>query len=73
MTAFDSLAAAETLENAGLDPKHAKTHAALLRDAASAGRDDMATKRDLAELKADMTWRLILIAGVIIAAVKLIP
>ena len=33
----------------------------------------MATKRDLAELKADLTWRLILFAGVIVAAVKLIP
>ena len=59
MPTFDSLAAAEALENAGLEPKHAKAHAALLRDAA--------------ELKADMTWRLILIGGVIVAAVKLIP
>ena len=33
----------------------------------------MVTKRDLAELQAAMTLRLILIAGVIVAAVKLIP
>ncbi len=33
----------------------------------------MATKQDLVELKADMTWRMILIAGVSVAAVKLIP
>ena len=33
----------------------------------------MATKRDLAEFKADMTWRLLIMAGIIVAAVKLIP
>ena len=82
--AFDTLAAAEALEQAGATPKLAKAHAAQLRSAAEAARGDLATKADLAELKAELkadlytlTWRLLglVIAAnaLLVAAVKLIP
>ena len=51
-TAFDTLAAAEALEQAGATPKLAKAHAAQLRSAAEAARGELATRADLAELKA---------------------
>ena len=82
--AFDTLAAAEALEQAGATPKLAKAHAAQLRSAAEAARGDLATKADLAELKAELkadlytlTWRflgLVIAANaLLVAAVKLIP
>ena len=52
VAAFDTLAAAEALQNAGIEPKRAKAIVAIARDAAGAGRDELATKADLAELKA---------------------
>ena len=71
-TAFDTLAAAEALEQAGATPKLAKAHAAQLRSAAEAARGELATKADLAELKAELkadlnslTWRMI---GLVVAA-----
>ena len=81
---FDTLAAAEALEQAGATPKLAKAHAAQLRSAAEAAHGDLATKADLAELKAELkadmhtlTWRLLglVIAAnaLLVAAVKLIP
>ena len=85
--AFDTLAAAKALEAAGIGKDHAEAIAAVARDAAESGGDDAATKTDLAvvktdiaelktELKADMvtlTWRMVGLAAVIVAAVKLIP
>ena len=85
--AFDTLAAARTLQAAGMGKDHAEAIAAVARDAADAASDDAATKTDLAvvktdiaelkaELKADMvtlTWRMVGLAAVIVAAVKLIP
>ena len=91
--AFDTLAAARTLQAAGMGKDHAEAVAAVARDAADAGDDDAATRTDLAglkaELKADMaelkaeaefktdmltlTWRMVGLAAVVVAAVKLIP
>ena len=85
--AFDTLAAAKALEAAGMGKDHAEAIAAVSRAAADAGDDNAATKTDLAavktdiaelkaELKADMltlTWRMVGLAAVIVAAVKLIP
>lgn len=69
---FDTLAAAEALEQAGATPELAKAHAAQLRSAAEAARGELATKADLAELKAELkadlqslTWRMI---GFVVAA-----
>ena len=91
VAAFDTLAAARTLQAAGMGKDHAEAIAAIARDAADAASDNAATKADLgglqsdlkadmaeikAELKADMvtlTWRMVGLAAVIVAAVKLIP
>ena len=56
----------------------------MVRDAVGADREQLATKADLAELRAAtradlaalearLTWRLVGIAAAIVAAVKLIP
>ncbi len=93
--AFDTLAAARTLQAAGLGEGPAEAIAGIFRDAADAASGDAATKADLAglkaELKADMaelkaelkaefktdmltlTWRMVGLAAVVVAAVKLIP
>ncbi len=80
VAAFDTLAAARALEAAGMAKGPAEAIAAIARDAADAGNHNLATKTDLAglkaELKADMaalTWRMVGLAAVIVAAVKLIP
>ena len=67
---FDTLAVAEALQDAGLDAEKAKAIIATARAAAGAGREELATKTDLAELgaefKADiaalesrLTWRMV--------------
>ena len=86
--AFDTLAAAEALEAAGMEPRQAKACAAQLREAANAGQDALATKADLSSLRqatqadlsaleARLTWRIVglVIAAnaLLVAAVKLIP
>ncbi len=80
VAAFDTLAAAKALEAAGMGKDHSEAIAAIARDAADAGSDNVATKADLAELKAELkadmvtlTWRMVGLAAVIVAAVKLIP
>ncbi len=80
VAAFDTLAAARALEAAGVGKGPAEAIAAIARDAADAGNDTLATKTDLAELKAELkadmaalTWRMVGLAAVIVAAVKLIP
>ena len=54
MDGFDTLAAAEALENAGMEPKQAKACAAQMRAAVGAGRAELATKADIAAVKADI-------------------
>ena len=49
---FDTLAAARKLEHAGMDVKQA---------------EGVATKADLAELKAALTWRMFLVVGGLLA------
>ena len=67
---FDTLAYMRRLEAAGIEPKQAEA----VRDAVT---ESAATKADLkaatAELKAELTWRMVLLGGVVVAAVKLIP
>lgn len=76
--AIDTLQIADDLEAAGLERQQAKAIAHAVRQ----GRGDLATKGDLAELatKAELatletrlTWRMLAIAGFIIAAIKLLP
>lgn len=75
--AFDTLAAARALKDAGVEPEHAEAIANAVREAANVGREELATKSDLAALELRLTNKLyavaIGIAGVTIAAVKLIP
>ena len=77
---FDTLTAARELEAAGIERRQAEAIAEGMRRAAGADRDELATKADLAEVRADLaalearlTWRLVGIAAAIVAAVKLIP
>ncbi len=82
---FDTLAVASALKDAGVEPAHAEAIANTVR-AAAAGREELATKADLAvlatktdlaELELRMTNKLyavaIAIVGLTVAAVKLIP
>lgn len=72
---FDTLAAAEALEAAGVDPAQAKAHAAQLQAAAHAAepvtQDQMNSALARQELRL-VRWMLI-IGGAVVAAVKLIP
>ena len=49
---FDTLTTARELEAAGVERRQAEAHAEVLRRAVSADRDELATKADLAELRA---------------------
>ena len=66
--AFDTLSVARDLEAVGIERRQAEAHAEALRQAVSADRDELATKADIADLKADMLKVAIGIAvGVVIA------
>ena len=52
--AFDTLTAARDLEAAGIERRQAEAIAGTVRTAAAADREALATKADLAELRADM-------------------
>ena len=56
---FDALSAARALEAAGVERRQAEAHAEALRQAATADRDELATKAHLdnlrSELRADLT------------------
>ena len=51
---FDTLSAARELKAAGIEPEHAEAIAGTVRQATAADREALATKADLAELRADM-------------------
>ena len=75
---IDTLAYAQRLEAAGVAPEQAKAHAEATRDAVTENAaTKAATETDLratvAELKAELTWRMVLLGGAMIAAIKLIP
>lgn len=61
---FDTLAAARTLENAGMDAAQAEAVTETIRTAVD---QNAATKADLAELKEALTWRVFLIVGGLLA------
>ena len=84
VAAFDTYTAAKRLRDAGFDERQAEAAVSMVRDAAGAAREQLATKADLdalesradaklAALEARLTWRLVGIAAAIVAAVKLIP
>ena len=51
---FDALAATRDLEAAGIERRQAEAIAEGMREAAGADRAELATKADLAELRADL-------------------
>ena len=75
-TTFNPLAAARDLEAAGVDRRQAEAHAEALRQAATADRDEFATKADLAALEARM-YRALWIQGagivVVLTALRSLP
>ena len=77
MAVLDTLAIAQDLETAGMERRQARAVTQAVAAAGEAGRDDLVTKADLqaglASLEARLRWRLVVAAGVIVAAVKLIP
>ena len=75
-TNFDALQAARDLEAAGVERRQAEAIAASMRDAAGADREQLATKADLAELRADLYRALWIQGGAIIAiltALRFLP
>ena len=52
--AFDTLATARDLEAAGGDDAQAEAHAEVIASAVHSGRDDLATRADLAAVKTDL-------------------
>lgn len=75
-TNFDALQAARDLEAAGIERRQAEAIAASMRDAASADREQFATKADLAELRADLYRALWIQGGAIVAiltALRFLP
>ena len=53
-TTFDALAASETLAQAGFDERQAKAVAGVMRQAVGADRDTLATKADIADVRAGL-------------------
>lgn len=77
VAAFDTLKAAEALAEAGIEEAHAKAIATTMREAVTEG---VATKGDIArletriaELKVTMLLAMVALAGVIVAAITLLP
>ena len=52
--AFDTLAAAKALRDAGFEDRQAEAVTGVVRHAVGADRDTLATKADLASLRADI-------------------
>ena len=67
--AFDTLAYTRRLKEAGVAGSHAEAHADALRAAFNAG---VATRADLARLEARLMIFIVGVAGLIVAAVKLL-
>ena len=76
---FDSLTIARQLTDAGIDRAHADAIADGIRHAAehgdhvtpgqfNAGLADIRT--EIAKLRADLTWRMLAVAGLVIAALR---
>ena len=51
---FDTYAAAKRLRDAGFDERQAEAAVSMVRDAAGANREQLATKADVAALKGDI-------------------
>ena len=72
---FDTAATVRALEDAGLERKQAEAIATACREAAEVAEPVTQAGLDaaLAQLETKLTWRLVYVAAVVVAAVKLIP
>ena len=61
---FDTLATARKLQESGLDATQAEAVTEAIRAAVTQG---VATKADLEKLRADLTWRMVLVVGALLA------
>lgn len=61
---FDTLATARKLQESGLDGTQAEAVTEAIRAAVTQG---VATKVDLEKLRADLTWRMVLVVGALLA------
>ena len=82
-TFSDTLSVAENLQDAGIERKHAEAIAKAIK----AGQGGPATKSDINQVRAEMNsniqrlkdkidnlrWTVIVVAGLVVALVKLIP
>ena len=82
-TFFDTLSVAENLQDAGIERKHAEAIAKAIK----AGQGGPTTKSDFNQVRAEMNsnfqrledkidnlrWTVIVVAGLVVALVKLIP
>ena len=82
-TFFDTLSAAENLQDAGIEREHAEAIAKAIK----AGQGGPTTKSDVNQVRAEMNsnfqrledkidnlrWTVIVVAGLVVALVKLIP
>ncbi len=82
--AFDTLTAARRMEAAGMKREQAEAVAEAVRSAAEADLEHLATKADLAALRADLVDRMLSterrmyaavfgVGGLLFAALKLVP
>lgn len=73
---FDALAAASRLSKIGMDRDQAEAVAEVAHTAATSDREKLVTKDELkaglAQLEMQLTWRLVGLGAVVIAAVALI-
>ena len=74
---FDTLAVARALTDADLTPAQAEAIANAVRQAAEHGEHGEHVSPDqfragLAELRADLTWRMLAVGGLIVAVLRLL-
>ena len=71
---FDTLAVARALTDADLTPAQAEAIANAVRQAAEHGEHVSPDqfRAGLAELRADLTWRMLAVGGLIVAALRLL-
>lgn len=70
---FDTLKFVETLKAGNFSDEQAKALTSALKEAQEARLEDLATKNDLASLELRLIKWMVGTAGIIIAAIKLIP
>ncbi len=71
-TNIEAIGTAQVLKDAGIDPEHAEAIANVV----VAQRSDLATKSDIQRLEDkinNLRWTMIVVAGIIVALIKILP